>query len=119
MSSITIEGAVYIDIREAARFMDTSEMYVRQMLLKGKLQGRKDEAGKWFIPQAILEAKRAGKVAVGTTYLVNCSKEQAKVIAAMPGVSMKKRFDSAKAKSYRLRRAAKKAATEKTKKPVA
>lgn len=108
-STARIPASTDLSIRQAAIAMDTSEQYIRQLLLRGKLDGFKDEAGKWFIPAVAVDNRVSGKTDK-RAYIVMLTDDEVEVLHA-EGYELRQRFDSVKAKQYRLRREANKPAT--------
>lgn len=98
-----------LSIREAARTLDISEQYVRQLIIGEKLQAEKNADGHWVISQEAVDdyaANHADNKKVG--YIVYLDDETLEVLkASFPTLEFTKRFDAEKAKAYRMRRAAK------------
>ena len=95
-----------LNIRQAAIAMGTSEQYVRQLLITGKVPGEKNEKGVWTVnAEDAAQHSVASKSNAAVAYIVYLTPEEVtRVQAALPMVRLEKRFDSTKAKAYRARK---------------
>lgn len=97
-----------LTIREAARSLDISEQYVRQLVFGDKLHAEKIE-GRWLIdPEAVEDYKNSHDDNKAISYIVSLTPgDLAAIQAAFPHLEFTKRFDAQKAREYRARRDAK------------
>lgn len=104
----TSTNSTAMTIREAARFLDISEQYTRQLVFGDKLHAEKID-GVWKISFESLQAyKNSHSVDKTTAYTIYLTDAQyQKVVDVLMNVRIEKKFDADKAREYRARRDAK------------
>jgi len=108
-----------MSLREAALYLQISEMRVRTLAREGTLKGVKDDKNQWAFTKVVLDAFKAtprvrksggGKPsAAGKAWVIHVTPENyEKVLAALKPLNIKlePRYDYAGQKEYRLKRAA-------------
>lgn len=105
-------------LREAALYLQISEMRVRTLAREGTLKGTKDDKNQWQFTKAVLDAykvaprvrKAGGKPsAAGKAWVIHVTPANyEKVVAALKplGIVLEQRYDYAGQKAYRVKRAA-------------